>query len=299
LNEGLLIDWVRNAAGAGGGVCLGIGDDAAVVRSRGRYWILKADMIAEGTHFSRRDSRPEDWGRKAVMVNASDIAAMGARPRYVLVSLGVPRRFATADARKIMRGALEASTRIGARIVGGDTCRCGTLVVSVMMAAEAPSGKWVTRSGARPGDAVLVTGPLGGSLPSGHHLRFFPRIGEGLFLAGHYRVHAMADVSDGLAADLRHLARAGGVGFEIYEDRLPLRRPARGARSAFLDGEDFELVFCLESRQARRLLRDGRAAKRGFKFYPIGHVIKKGLRFVRRNGKIEKFPAMPDHHFGA
>lgn len=291
MDEPALIRWVRRFSKEAG-------DDAAVLPFGKKDLLLKADMVVEGVHFERGSSRPADWGRKAVLCNISDIAAMGGKPLYALVSLGLPAADSLQTGKQIMRGALEACRLYDVRIVGGDTSRSDKAVVSVALAGEVAAGKAIRRSGARAGDRIFVTGPLGGSLASGWHLRFRPRLAESAFLVRNYRLHAMIDVSDGLSKDLRHIAEESGVGMRISGEALPLRKGIKDPRRAFTDGEDFELVFTLGSSDAARLLKDPRPGARRFTFYPIGRVVPRraGLRLVAR-GKERPFPPIHDHHF--
>jgi len=300
MNEAMLIRYLRARSAKGAGLVTGIGDDAAVVKgSAGKEWLLKADMIVEGVHFAHGASE-RDCGRKAVMCNVSDIAAMGGVPRYALVSAGFPRGFSLARAKKVSGGVLDALKECGVLLVGGDTTRSERLILSVAMAGEVERGRAVLRSGARPGDILFVTGPLGGSLRSGRHLRFRPRLAESRHLVRRYDVHAMLDVSDGLAADLGHLARESGVGLRVFEAAVPLHRGVRSVERAFTDGEDFELVFAVSPRDASRLVCDEAAHKKGFRFHLIGRVVarKKGLKIVAPSGRERSFPPVADHHFG-
>ncbi|MBF0254596.1 MAG: thiamine-monophosphate kinase [Candidatus Omnitrophica bacterium] len=182
MDESAFLGWVRRRTDRGPGVRVGIGDDAAVLAplKPGAGWTLKADMIVEGTHFDRTPA-PALWGRKAVMVNASDLAATGAKPRYVLLSVGLPAGSPATLARAIYSGAHRAAREVGAYIVGGDTCRSRDVVVSVMMAGELAGRHPLRRAGMRAGHEIWVSGALGDSLASGHHLSFRPRLREAFF----------------------------------------------------------------------------------------------------------------------
>ena len=301
MNETVLIDWIQKQFKPDASVAVGIGDDAAVIRrvSIKKDWLLKSDMIIEDVHFDAKKSRPAQWGYKAMMCNVSDIAAMGGTPRYALIAVGMPRKASLQQGRAIMRGIRRAADFFDIRVVGGDTCRSDKIVISVMMIGEVLSGKAIQRSGAKVGDVLLVTGPLGDSYRSGHHLRFVPRLKESQFLTRNYRVHAMMDVSDGLAKDLRHLAKASKTGLKIFEQAVPLRRTAKNTTAAFVEGEDFELIFCMAPKETARLLRDRRLRQKKLSFYPIGRVVhrKHGLKVVGADGQTKPFPKIQDHHF--
>ena len=214
-----------------------IGDDAAVVRAPTGVMLLAADAVVEGVHF--RWNADLEWvGWKAIAVNVSDIAAMGGRPAHVLVTVAAPRH---ADIDALYRGRAAAANEYGCAVVGGDLSNADQLVVSVSVTGmlDPPDPPAVLRSGARPGDALFVTGPLGASAASGYSKRPVARVAQGVAarLAG---ATAMIDVSDGLAADLGHLLDASGVGAVL--DVVPV---AEGAteEQALGGGEDFELLF--------------------------------------------------------
>ena len=252
---------------------LGVGDDAALVRARrGRELVVTTDMLVAGRHF-RHDADPEQLGHKALAVNLSDIAAMGATPRWATLALALPR----ADARWLAafsRGFMRLARRHGVDLVGGDTTR-GPLNVCVQVMGEVPRGRALRRDGARAGEDIWVSGTLGDAalaLAAGRGrilvtprerraltLRLdapAPRLGLGIALRG--IASSAIDVSDGLIADLGHICERSQVSAIVQFDRLPasaimarnLGRPA--ARAALLaGGDDYELVF-----SARRVRRE-------------------------------------------
>ena len=232
------------------GVLLGIGDDAAVLRT-GPRTVAACDPVVEGVHFTRGDSLAL-VGRKAVHRNLSDLAAMGALPRYLLVSLLLPGWFTAAARRQLVHGIAKAARGAHCAVVGGDVARTpGPLVVTVTALGAAPR-RPLRRSGLRPGDHLHVTGPLGGS-SAGRHLRFLPRVAEGAWLAGQRVVTAAIDVSDGLLLDLATLLEASDAPGAVLDARAIPVHPAahRMALSsghtalhhALGDGEDHELLF--------------------------------------------------------
>ncbi|MBP9733739.1 MAG: thiamine-phosphate kinase [Candidatus Omnitrophica bacterium] len=302
MTEAGLIDWIRKASPADSRVLVGIGDDAAVVRGSAQM-AFKTDMIIENVHFERRGSRPEDWGYKAAAVNLSDMAAMGAKPEYALAAVGLPADMSPNCARAIHRGMMRALGAFGVALVGGDTCRSERITIAVFMAGSINRGKMFLRSGGSSGDVLFVTGKLGGSLRFGRHLRFVPRIRESEYLAKHYQVRAMMDISDGLAKDLRLLGAESGTGAELETARIPVHSDAgrRGVSAALLDGEDFELLFALKDVQARRLERDRAAGRLGMRFYRIGRLVpkKQGFTLIGTDGTRQNIPPAPDHHFGS
>jgi thiamine-monophosphate kinase len=220
---------------------IGIGDDCCIWTPKGET-CLSVDAIVEGLHFSAGDE-PKLVGRKAAGAALSDIAAMGGRPVGAVVSLSCPARW---NAETVMDGLLDELQRHGCPLLGGDTTASDQLVISVTVWGERASARFVTRTGAGPGDLLIVTGPLGGSLASGRHLRPEPRFAEGQWLADQPFVRAMMDISDGLAADAPKLAAANGCGCILLPAEVPVHPDVPGsaepAKAACCDGEDFELL---------------------------------------------------------
>jgi thiamine-monophosphate kinase len=262
---------------------LGIGDDAAVLPVRGRA-VLSTDMLVEGTHFSLDYFRPAELGFRALSANLSDLAAMGAKPLAYLVAVAAPPDVPIPFLRGLYRGMALAAAPAGMRLVGGDTVRGEKLVLSVTVAGEAAPGKAVLRSGARPGDLVVVTGQpgwsrLGLSLLSkgrparasgwrreamGRHLTPVARWREGIAAARSGAVRAMIDVSDGVLPDLGHLLEEGGLGARLDAAAFPLPKPFLSAAAAlgvdplhaFLSGgEDYELLMAVPPRKLEALRR--------------------------------------------
>ncbi len=247
-----LIERVRKRLGRSGSVVAGIGDDAAVLRAPKRPWLLFAsDMLVEGVHFTRRLVPPEWIGWKALACNVSDIAAMGGLPRWAVVSVGLPPTTPLRFVDRLYAGLDRCARRFGMAVVGGDTVRAPRVVVDVAILGEVGRESLVLRSGARVGDLLFVTGRLGGSYRSGRHARFLPRLHEAQVLARRARLHAMLDVSDGLASDLWQMSRASRVVLRVQARRVPVAREAGGLRHALMDGEDFELLFAVGARSAQ------------------------------------------------
>ncbi len=258
-------------------VVVGPGDDAAVVRPRaGCDVVLKADAIVEGIHF-RRDAAPRQIGHKAAARVLSDFAAMGAAPRHLLVSLAAPGRTPVARVLNIYAGLREICRAHGVSVVGGETVTASQLALHIFGTGEVARGRALTRSGAKPGDVVMVTGELGGSIRR-KHLRFVPRVREGAWLAAGNWASAAIDVSDGLASDLAHIATASRVGVELDAARIPIApdaRKLRGRRNPLMralhDGEDFELLFTVRARKRDAFLGAWRA-EFDLRVTPIGVI---------------------------
>lgn len=266
------IDSVRRRVAATerfaeGGVRLGIGDDAAVLAvPADRELVLTTDLLVEDVDFVLDGLDPRDLGWKCLAVSVSDVAAMGARAAHAVVSAAFGRAMPDAFADGLIDGLVECAERYRVAIVGGDTSGTpGGVVVNVALTGLVAPGRAVRRSGARPGDAICVTGALGGSI-LGRHLRPIPRQDEALSIVEQDVVHAMIDLSDGLSSDLGHVLDASGVGAEVWDDCVPIHADARRLAAhdgvpaidhAWSDGEDFELLFCTDAATAARLARDG------------------------------------------
>jgi thiamine-monophosphate kinase len=255
---------------SGRGRVVGPGDDCAVVRALGKNILLTTDALVAGVHFEPAWMTPRQIGRKAFLVNASDVAAMGGRPRFCLVSVGAPAGFPASELISIHRGIADAAAEHDAWVAGGNLTRASELFVSITLIGEM-SGSPARRSGGRPADALYVTGTLGEAAlglkelqanPSarGAAVRRFrepiPRIQAGMKLARGV-ASAMIDVSDGLLQDLRHLCEASGVGAEISLDSLPCSARVRhhAPTLALHGGEDYELLFAVPPKSEPRLRR--------------------------------------------
>lgn len=229
---------------SGPDVALGPGDDCAALDCGGPELVLAAvDHLIAGKHYLRESTSPEAAGAKLFNRNASDIAAMGGTPRWALLALAADG-CGNDELVAFAAGAARAAEACGAFLVGGDIAELASpgLSASLTILGTVPRGEMVTRSGARPGDLVCVTGEIGSSFLSGHHLSFAPRLAEGRFLAREHLATAMLDVSDGLLLDASRLAASSHVRLEIDPAKVPLRAGAK-LPDALADGEDYELLF--------------------------------------------------------
>jgi thiamine-monophosphate kinase len=277
-DEFQLIEWIRaqtKSSTASSGM-LGIGDDAAVCSFGSPKTVLATDLLMEGTHFLFPDVTPEQAGRKALAVNLSDLAAMAAIPKAALVSLALPRDRGLSFAKQVMTGLLELADEFDVAVIGGDSnIWSGPLVINVAVAGiPGPKGP-ILRQGAKAGDQLFVTGPLGGS-SAGSHVSFVPRVKEAQALSQLVQIHAMIDLSDGLAADLRHILDASSKGCRLFGDQIPISSgvifsQARGSSldRALGDGEDFELLFAVSSQHAAVLANQSK-----IRCYRIGEVLR-------------------------
>ncbi len=234
-------------------VVLGPGDDAAIVRTpAGDMLALSVDQVVEGRHFTAQ-TPPDLVARKALARSLSDLAAMGADPCWALATCAIPPT--CPHARELADAIHDWGERFACPVVGGDlSATGGPLVLTTTTIGR--TSRSITRAGVRPGDLICVTGSIGDSLATGHHLTFTPRLRESREMVARLGadLHAMIDVSDGLAQDARRLAQASGLRIEIELERVPLRTPTRPACQAVCDGEDYELLFAIQPDRERDVI---------------------------------------------
>jgi thiamine-monophosphate kinase len=289
LGEDRLIARLIRGLALGDDVRAGAGDDCAVIGAprAARWELLKTDAVVEGVHFDAGE-KMERVGWKALCRALSDIAAMGGVPAHALITLAAPAEDEMAKLEALYRGLRKAARRFGVSIVGGETSRSpGPLFVSIALTGWVERERCILRSGGQAGDAVYVTGRLGGSR-QGRHLDFVPRLAEARWLTAHAKLHAMMDVSDGLGADLPRLAAASGCGYALAEDKLPRTRGCSVAQ-ALNDGEDFELLFALPAKEGAKLQQQWRTEFPRLPLTCIGSLTARGLRGKRGASKLHGF----------
>jgi thiamine-monophosphate kinase len=287
---------------SGGALRLGIGDDAAlIVPARRSEWVLTCDQFLEGVHFTADSHPPPSVGFKALARATSDIAAMGATPRFFLLTLALPSEKTGAWLNAFLRGMGRAARLMGMRLAGGDTTKSAKVSISITVLGEIAPGRAVTRAGARPRDIIYVSGRLGRarlglelvrekrSRPPGFrrvlgpHLYPKIRLRLGAWLARHRIASAMTDISDGLSTDLARLCKASRVGARIWASRVPhvVVPPSIAGRleSSHLDplqmalhgGDDYELLFTVPPGHMKRL----RGAPGFRELTPIGEISRR------------------------
>ena len=299
---------------------IGIGDDAAVVApTRNAYTAMTTDAHVEGVHFDRRYSAPADIGYRALAVNLSDLAAMGATPAWALLSLMLPDDLLVSDVEAMVEGSAELGQQFGCEVIGGNLTRSpGPLVVDVTAVGEVKPRRVLTRSGGRPGDGLWVSGSIGAAaaglemLGSGsrggdciaRYLRPEPRVRLGVAAAQARAVRAAMDLSDGLADAIHQLAEASGCGVEIDGDALPIDPAARAwwedaghdpVVRATTGGDDYELLFAVPRTWGGRL-RHARSRVAEPALTRIGVLTKDpGARVLLRHGARETLPRGFEH----
>lgn len=318
------------------GLVQGIGDDAAVIETSARtWWHLTTDVLAEGIHFDMKSATPESVGYRAAMANLSDIAAMGAVPRYLLISLAIPRTVKQSHIHELYRGLMRACRPYDVALIGGDTAASKAgLFLSITLLGTTSGRRALFRHGAKVGDHIYVSGTLGDSLAglkllmsratshplgkrkselSRSHQQFLlrrhshptARVPEGRWLNERRLASAAIDLSDGLSGDLRHLCEESRVGAEVELDKLPISPACRAyaqtigvspIRLALTGGEDYELLFTASPNGCDTIERQART--RGYRLTRIGTI--RPQRFgiqITTDGRTQLMPATSYEHF--
>lgn len=238
-----------------GSVIRGSGDDTAVLRwTKEKYLLFACDMVIEDAHFTLSRATPFQIGWKALGRNISDIAAMGGVPKYAVVSMGIDPALNISVADGICEGLRKIADRFGVNIVGGDIAKSKKIIVDIAVIGQVEKNKLTLRSGAKKGDIIFVTGTLGGSI-KGKHLKFEPRLKGARWLVDNFKINSMIDISDGLALDLHRILKASNVGAIIAEEAIPVSKEAKTVKNALFDGEDYELLFTMNKKEALRFLK--------------------------------------------
>jgi thiamine-monophosphate kinase len=266
--ERQFISWLRRRLPPHPLLRLGPGDDAAVLNMAGvDGCVLTVDMLTDHVDFHLAEVDPRQVGRKALAVNLSDLAAMACEPLACVIALALPRQGGMELAVAIYEGLLPLADQFDLAIAGGDTNSWdGPLAISVTMLGATTSRGPLCRSGAKPGDRIIVTGEFGGSI-LGRHLDFQPRVREALALHARYDLHAGIDVSDGLSLDLARLLEESHCGAVLRTEAVPIAADARQLAAtladgstpldhALSDGEDFELILAVPPEDARRMIAE-------------------------------------------
>jgi len=293
MNEFDLIARLTKGLPTNESVVTGAGDDCAVLDLGvpDKLILFKTDAVVEGIHFTQK-TPPEKIGRKALARALSDIAAMAGTPTAALITLALPKDFDAGFVANIYEGLNSLAEKHGVAVAGGETTtNPERILISIALLGTVPRGRKILRNGAKTGDAIFVTGELGGSLAE-KHLEFEPRLEEARWLAEQGSLHALMDLSDGLAGDLRHILNASQAGAEILKSAVPVSRAAKMAArgnpsakppfiAALTDGEDFELLFTVASKDAVKLLDAWNKKFPKLKLSCIGKIVAGGGILIR------------------
>ncbi|MBU2599822.1 thiamine-phosphate kinase [bacterium] len=302
-------------------IILGIGDDAAVVKNRAnKYLVATTDFFIEDVHFDLKFSTFYQIGWKATAVNLSDIAAMGATPKYLLLSVGLPEDLAISSWDEICKGILDLSSKFKVHIIGGDMVKSHKLLINITLLGEVAKDGYVSRRGIKRGEKLAVTGCLGDSKAGlnilknqldinkkereiliNKHLFPYPKIKEGLIISKYKVASSMMDISDGLSSELYRLAQENEVGFKLYEEKIPCspallafsqKTQGNPVEMALSGGEDYELLFTCQEERLKIL------QKAKINYFIIGEVLpEKEIIILKKGGFIEKVERSGYEHF--
>lgn len=279
---------------------IGIGDDMAQIRWPGESVFITTDMLLDGVHFDLGQTTVEQAGYKAMAVSLSDCAAMATQPVAAVVSTALAKGFGEKELKQLHSGIIRAGAKFGCALVGGDITSWGNenpFAISVAMLSKQAGNEPISRSGAKVGDRICVTGALGGS-GYGKHLEFEPRVAEAIKIAGMVKLNSMIDISDGLSSDLGRICAQSSVGAIIEAELIPVSeqagRNAEPLNSALNDGEDFELLFTLSPADCENLLKDWDQA---LAITQIGTITDTGrMQMKMRDGRVSKLQAAGYEH---
>ncbi len=288
-------------------VLVGIGDDAAVIKTCGLQ-VLTTDCLVEGDHFRRDWFSAKQIGMKAIEINVSDVASMGAQPRYVLVSLALPKTLDVKFVKKMYEGMWEVCDKYNIEIIGGNMACCEKIVISITLAGEVDKKNLSLRSGAKPRDFIFVSGHLGNGRAG---LRLFqenlkgfddvrtkylePKANLKSALKNAPYLNSMEDISDGLASEIKHICDESRCGAIIYKNKIPIKEEVRKVAEqlgedeynyALFGGEDFELVYTVSE--------DNISKVEGF---IVGEITKENKILLDSKGKKEEITEKGYDHF--
>lgn len=297
MNEFDWIELIKKRAGRLPAGWIGIGDDAAVIPGNAaKNWVVSTDAIVEGVDFDHTVTAAQA-GRKALAINLSDLAAMGAVPAAFLMTLGVPKIWNGTKLKQFIGGVFKLAEKFNVPCIGGDMTSAAQFFCSITVFGRSPSNEVVLRSGAKPGDLVLVTGRIGGSIKKKHY-DFNPRVKEAEWLVKNFKPSAMMDISDGLTQDLGHLLTSSQCMAQLNLDLVPVSKDAKNRESALSDGEDFELLMTVHPKLVVKLLKAWEIKFPEVELTPIGHAVAgkpriefflKGVKQLVRPGGFKHF----------
>jgi thiamine-monophosphate kinase len=297
-DEKELINWLKRCVKPTSRLKVGIGDDCTVYRlEKEQFLATTTDTIIDGIDFIASKITPELIGRKALAVSLSDIAAMGVKPAIALISFACSKKTSFRYIKRVYQGVLKLAKQFGVILAGGDTTSYEgrfSITSTVLGFAGYDGIKPITRKGAKPGDAIVITNSLGGSILK-KHFSFIPRVAEGFWINKHLHPHSMIDISDGLAIDLSRMLSESRTGAIIYEKAIPISRDALclskktgklALTHALYDGEDFELLFTIPKNIIHKVQN---RHVYGTRLTVIGEIIReKKIFMIKYHGKQEE-----------
>ena len=271
-NELNWVEFLKKKAKRPKSVFAGIGDDCAVIRNRGKYYLVSSDLFIENVHFKLKDISFINIGMRAASRALSDIAACAGKPKFIIISAGIPSYVTSRQMKEIMKGIEETASKCCTSVIGGDTSRSDKLFLDVWVTGEAK--RPILRKTAKTGDYIFVTGKLG---KLAFNKPFMPRLKKSFYLAKNFKVNAMIDVSDGFIVDLYRILKESGRGAVIFKDMIPVTR----GESDLYRGEDYELIFTVDKNEPKiELLKK--------KFYWAGYIKERRFGYCSKEGNFKK-----------
>lgn len=283
MNELKWIDYLRKKVRPAKDLLVGIGDDCAVIKVGSQKLLLKSDLFVEGVHFNRKKINFENIGKRAVARVLSDFAACGGEPKFIGLSLGVPRGLDKRYLKQILNGILKLSKQYKFSLVGGDTSSSEQLILDVWGVGSCK--KPILRSGAKVGDYIFITGKLG---KRPFNEPFTPRIKESQYLVKNFKVNSMIDISDGFILDLYQVLKLSKRGAILDKKNIPF---TKGEEDLYR-GEDYELIFTIDKIEIEKKLNSLKK-----KFYCVGRIVSKASGYkIKDNNKISKVQVKGYNH---
>ncbi len=281
-NEIDWVDFLKKSIPKSRAILTGIGDDCAEVRLGREKFLLKSDLFIEGIHFKLKDISFYNIGVRAVSRVLSDFASCNGWPKFLGISIGLPKYLKEKNIKEILEGVLVLSKKYGFSLVGGDTSYSQILFLDVW--AVGSSKKFIKRSTAKTGDYIFLTGPLGRRK---FNKSFVPRIKEAQYLSKNFKINSMIDISDGFSLDLYRLLKESGKGALLCKKEIPLT----SGESDLARGEDYELIFTVDKSEKKISLLKS-------KFYFIGTIRERNFGYkIKRNSKLENIKINGYTHF--
>jgi thiamine-monophosphate kinase len=294
MKEDILINYLKKKFKVPKNI-IGIGDDTAVLPyNKKNYLLFTTDTILDEVHFKLSKVSPYYIGYKAIAVNISDIAVMGGVPLYAVVNFGIPK-YNLELITEIYKGIKVISDKFRIKIVGGDTIKSKILFLAVAMIGKVEKENLILRKGSKIGDPIYVTGNIGGKVISGRHLKFIPRLKEARWIVKNLKPTSMIDISDGLILDLSRICNASGKGAIVLKEKIPISKDAKNFNLAIYEGEDFELLFTINKKNASKIHHLIPNTKT--KISLIGEIIKENGIYLKGKDNVKKIKPKGFNHF--